>query len=91
MKFCLIFTEDKNKSQIADIVASRFSGFTFLYGRSFWTSEFPNTTIAREDSLVIVVLTNDVKGIRDIAREIKRVNNQESVLVTSFDTEMERI
>jgi len=91
MKTFLIYTEDKNRSQIEEILASKLDGFTLLYGQGFWASPRAEQAPYWENSLVIVVLTTDAEKVKDIAKEIKRVNNQESVMVTSFETEMEMI
>ena len=86
MKTFMIFTEDKNRTKIKEILASRLESFTLLFGQGFWASA--GVTYC-ENSLAIVVLTKEKEVIRDIAREIKRVNQQESVLVVGWGAESE--
>ena len=90
MRTWTIFTEDTNREGIRRVLdlTVGLEGYTLLYGQGFWVG---NGQTYKENSLLIVVLTTDGEMIRDIAREIKKLNNQESVLVTSFKTEMERI
>ena len=88
MKTFIIFTEDKNRTEIEKILSSRLEGFTLLFGQGFWVGA---GITYHENSLVIMVLTKEEEVIRDIAREIKRVNQQESILVTSFKTKGEMI
>jgi len=93
MKTFLIFTEDKNREGIKTILAENFDGFTLLFGKGYWASHFPlcSDTIYDENSLVIVILTMDRKRVIAVAEGIKALNNQESVMVASFDTEMEMV
>ena len=88
MKTFMIYTEDKNRARIEEILGARLEDFTLLFGQGFWVGA---GNIYHENSLVIMVLTKDEEVIRDLAREIKRVNQQESVLVTSFETKGEMI
>lgn len=91
MKTYLILTEDKNRQKIKDILASKLDGFTLFYGEGYWISPGAEARTYKENSLAIMILTNEGKVVKDIAREIKKVNNQESVMVISWKTEMEMI
>jgi hypothetical protein len=85
----MILTEDKNSKAVKEIVAERFEGFTLFRGVGHWVGKCIPHRIYDENNLTIMILTNDGEGVKDIAREIKRVNNQESVLVVGWDAESE--
>lgn len=70
-----IFTEDKNKHQIEAIVNKYYPGFTLYKGEGFWR-------LQKEKSLIIEIITEEHETkINKIAKEIKKVNKQEAVLV----------
>lgn len=93
MKTFMVFTEDKNREKIKEIVGVWFDGFTLLFGQGYWVGKCIPQKIYKEDSLVIVIIARaqDHEKVQMIARRIKQLNNQESVMVSSFDTEMEMI
>ena len=72
-----IYTEDVGN--VAAIVAKRFDGFTLKYGRGYWEG-------ASENSVVIVLVTpSDSQALEHamiVAENIKRINEQDAVLVT---------
>ena len=88
MRTFFIYTEDKNRSQIEAMLSEQFDGFTLLFGQGFWRGL---REVYRENSLIVVLLTNDARKVKGVAEEIKKLNNQESVLVASWKTEMEMI
>lgn len=72
-----IHTEDVNRNQIENIVSKYFEGYTVISATGFWKLE-------REQTLIIEIIGESIKcysKIEAIAREIKEVNSQESVLV----------
>ena len=71
-----IMTEMKNKEGIRRIVSDHFSGFTISCQSGFGKGE-------HENSLCITIIGGivDIHAVIDIARRIKTLNEQESVLV----------
>ena len=71
-----LYTENKNKPGIEKIVSKFFKGFTLIHGRGYWEGN-------REESLIIEIVGDirDQSAIEKLAKEIKRENKQESVLL----------
>ncbi len=71
-----IYTEDVNRSGILGIVSNVFDGFTVFQTFGYWKGN-------RESSLVIEIVgdSSDKSKIRKIAKAIRLVNRQDSVLV----------
>ena len=86
MKLFRLYTEDIQRKEIERIILTRFSSWTFLEGRGCWQG-------GRENSLIIEIIASAVclRSVEDIARRIKRTNNQQSVLITVTDIEIEYI
>lgn len=80
-----IYTEDKNRKGIVDIVKTRFDGFTLFEGTGYWKGQ-------PERSLIIEIITpcnsGDDKAIADIAADIKFINQQEAVFITKSSTHL---
>ena len=72
-----IQTEDINREKILRIVRNIFSGFSVQVQLGYWDK-------IQENSICIIVIANreDRDAIFNIAKGIKDLNNQESVLVT---------
>lgn len=79
-----IYTEDLNRDKVNAIVGKYFSGHTIIAAEGTWLQE-------PEKSLIVEIITDDRKKVFRIAAEIKRTNNQESVLVTSSNIEVDFI
>jgi len=73
-------TENADETLIADIVGKKYPSFTILTGTGYWKGK-------KENSLVIEIIGDDinVSDINEIALEIKKVNNQEAVLVQKIE------
>ena len=70
-----IFTEDTNQEKIEKICTKHFPGFTIIKSAGYWR-------LQKEKSLIIEIVTEDTDvKINCLAREIKDVNKQESVLI----------
>lgn len=69
-----IFTEDKNRESIFQILDSHLDGYTVTPSIGAWKAQ-------RENSLIIDVLDASEDVIQTIAAEIKTANEQESVLI----------
>ena len=91
MKTYMVYTEDMNREKVKEIVAREFDCFTLLSGLGYWVGKCTPHRIYDERSLIIVILTDEREKIELVAGEIKGINDQESVMVTSFETEMEMI
>lgn len=72
-----IYTENKNREELENLLAQYLSSFTILAGKGVYRGQ-------AEPCLVITYIGADgVKGLfESIARDIKQVNEQDSVLVT---------
>jgi uncharacterized membrane-anchored protein YitT (DUF2179 family) len=71
-----IYTENKNQEKIEEIISRHFDGFTIYKAEGFWR-------LQKEKTLVIEILgeSNIVEKINSAAKEIKKENNQDAVLV----------
>lgn len=79
-----LYTEDKNRETVKEIVSKYFDGYTLLSGEGVWKGN-------EEKSLVIEIYTLDHNAehvIQKIADEIEIRNEQESVLVVSLPTSL---
>lgn len=74
-----ISTEDLNRSGIEAIISQYFDGFRVVSDSGYWKG-------ASEDSLTIDIVAEEYEQplIEKIARKIKEVNHQESVLLQVF-------
>ena len=76
-----IYTEDKNRNRIVEIVGLDFQGFTIYPALGYWNG-------MPENSLVIEILGSVIQPQKDelaiwkIANRIKEENQQEAVLIT---------
>ena len=70
-----LFAECKNEAELEKLITNYFEGFTLVKGEGFWR-------LQKENSLIIEIVTEDTEAkINGLAEDIKRLNNQESVLV----------
>ena len=86
MKFT-IWTEDKDEEStqlVTDLVQGAFKSFSVFKGEGHWNW-------VKEKSLQVVIFApgSDSAMVYEIAREIKKRNEQEAVLVTLEQTEEE--
>jgi len=78
-----LITEDKNRQNIIDIIKRHFDGFTLISATGCWQGTV-------EHSLIIEICY-DVQSyqiepkINVVAREIKELNNQQSVLIQKIE------
>jgi len=77
-----IYTENKNKEEVAKIVSFFFEGFTMYEGVGYWKGK-------EEPSLIIEILVEADSNtnvyvakahVNEVARAIKQRNNQQAVL-----------
>lgn len=84
MKLFRIWTEDKNREQVEQLVARYFDGFSIVAAVGYWKG-------TREASLCIEIVTDYPNGVRALARAIKSFNEQEAVLVQEIDCKGELV
>lgn len=84
MKLFKIYTEDKNREQIEEILSIGFDGFTVIRAKGFYEG-------ASENALVIEIYTDNAELVRALASTIRRRNKQDSVLVAAFDVDAELV
>lgn len=71
-----LYTEDKDREYIRYRVGEDFESYTVYYGIGVWNE-------TEEASLTLEIITpEDIKVIKSIAEDIKKHNNQQTVLVT---------
>ena len=75
-----IYTEDKNRQIVEQILDENFPGYTIIQADGRWKGQ-------SEKSLIIEVITsNDFdfsQRIKDVAAKIVKANSQESCYITS--------
>ena len=73
-----IYTEDKNLDGIINLLTKVYDGYTIIHSQGYWKG-------LPEESIIIEIITYavDLPTIQGIANQIKQLNSQESVLVTS--------
>ena len=69
-----IITENINQPDIIKLVAEYTSGFTLIETQGYWQGK-------PENSLIIEIVGIGCSTANKIARAIKKLNNQESVLI----------
>lgn len=84
MKRFRIYTEDKNREKIEELLSIAFDGFTVIKTKGFWKG-------TPENALLIEIYTENAELIKALAGAIKKNNKQEAVLVTSADVDFELI
>lgn len=79
--FYRIFTEKTNLEKTLEIISESFPfGFTYYFANGYWQGK-------TEESLVIEVETVFHNKVLAMAMDIKKVNNQDAVLVQQFVAE----
>lgn len=74
-----LYTERKNIDKIKDIATKYFSGFTILTGTGFWKGE-------KEESLILEITggKEEKEKVKKLGKDIKKTNDQESILFQSL-------
>ena len=84
MKLFKIYTEDKDQEVIEKILNVAFSGFTIIKTTGHYKHQ-------KENALIIEILTDDVELVNAIVQQIKKHNEQESILITESEVNATRI
>lgn len=75
MKRFRIYTEDKNRAKIEELLSIAFDGFTVIRTKGFWKG-------ASENAVIIEIFTKNAELVRALCGAIKRCNKQEAVGLT---------
>lgn len=77
-----IFTENKNRGKVTDLIKKYFADFTIFTAFGYWQGR-------GEDSLIIEIYKPDHihvgYKIGELAKVIKELNNQDAVLVQEIE------
>jgi hypothetical protein len=79
-----ILTEDKNHLRVRELCAKRFDAFTILHGMGCWKGTL-------EPALTIEIAIEDGyqaerEKATELAQEIKKLNDQEAVLIEYIES-----
>ena len=72
-----LFTENKNLKEIENIISKFFKGFTLFKSVGYWDG-------IKEKSLCLEIATetkNDLTKLKEIAKQINKVNKQNCCLI----------
>lgn len=71
-----LYTEDLNRKEVIKIITKYYQGFTIIEATGFWR-------LNKEKTIIIEIVTVGLffGNIENIVDEIKKLNNQESILV----------
>ena len=75
-----LLTEDKNVLAIELLLRGHFDAYTIYPARGNWKGMPENT-------LIIEIYTNHAHAIQTVIEHIKKINEQESVMLQKFDIE----
>jgi len=84
MKRFRIYTEDKNREKIEELLSIAFDGFTVIRTKGFWKG-------TPENAVIIEIFTKDAKLVRALCGAIKRCNKQEAVGLTVEQVDFELV
>ena len=71
-----IYTEDKNRVTLLNLISDRFPSFTLFEAQGYWKGNSEATLVIQ-----IIARAKAKPSIYRLAREIATVNDQEAVLV----------
>ena len=76
-----IYTENKNYDFIVETVSLYFDGFTIIKTEGYWKGQ-PEHGLVRE---IITGKDSDISKVYDLAWDIRKMNEQQAVLVYAID------
>jgi hypothetical protein len=79
-----IYTEDLNRADVLRLAAAKFENFTLQPTTGYFQGK-------AEDSIVIEIVQAQEKDVAELAKSIRRLNGQKSVLTVSLSGEAERV
>jgi len=77
-----IYTEEKNKKAIVQLVAEQFESFTLQPTLGYYRGK-------PEKSIVIEIVSGKAAEITRLAARIRKMNGQKSVLILKFSADSE--
>jgi len=77
-----IYTEEKNKKAIVQLLAEQFESFTLQPTLGYYRRK-------PEKSIVIEIVGAKAAQIRRLAKRIRKMNGQKSVLILKFSVDSE--
>jgi hypothetical protein len=77
-----IYTEEKNKSAIVDLVAAQFESFTLQPTLGYYRKK-------PEKSIVIEIVGGSASRIKKLVDRIRKMNGQKSVLILKLNARRE--
>ena len=84
MKRFRIYTEDKNREKIQELLSIAFDGFTVIRTKGFWKG-------TPENAIIIEIFTKNAELVRALCGAIKRCNKQEAVGLTVENVDFQLI
>lgn len=81
-----ICTENKNKEKTAKLVSEVFNGFAMIEGAGFWKG-IPEQSLTIEIAQSNQLRSEFIANVASLARLIKHINQQESVLIECIESE----
>lgn len=89
MKRYRIYTEEKNREEIEEIIACYYEGYTIFDSKGYWRGK---DRVYSEKAICIEIITDgDSAKILRLCSLIKEYNQQEAVLLTGESVESELI
>lgn len=79
-----IYTENVNRKKVLQAVAKEFENFTFQPTTGYFRGQ-------PEKSVVIEIVNAKKKDVDEVARNIRRINGQKSVLVLGLPASVKKI
>ena len=73
-----IFTEDKNRNAVIKVLTSHLKNYTLLFGDGMWRGEV--------EPCIVVQFTSDLLTAKWIAKDLKELNSQKSVLLVEHQS-----
>lgn len=84
MKRFRIYTEDKNREKIEELLSIAFDSFTVIRTKGFWKG-------TPENAIIIEIFTKDAQLVKALCGAIKRSNKQEAVGLTVEEVDFQLI
>lgn len=84
MKCYRIYTENKDKGWIEELLSIGFYGFTVVKACGYWQGQ-------EEKSLEIIIYTDNTQLVQAMAEKIKHHNKQDAVLIAETECKIQLI
>lgn len=84
MKRYTIHTENKDEQWVKNLLSIGFDGFTVVKALGYWKGK-------EEQSLEIIIYTDNAELIKAMAQRIKHHNSQDAVLISETECKLQLI